>query len=92
VPPKLHLSSRSDYSSLAFQIFFSDQGAQGILGHASKQQLENVFNTSKDTECVEQILKKGKSQSGEIHTQTFMTNATKGSAVIDSKGKGLTGI
>ena len=27
----------------AFEVFFSNQGAQGILGRPSKQQLENVF-------------------------------------------------
>ncbi|THV08270.1 DUF1960-domain-containing protein [Dendrothele bispora CBS 962.96] len=77
----------------SFQIFYSDQGSQGILGHASKQQLENTFGTSKDVDCVEQILSKGKSQAGDaISTQTFVTNVAKSSLVIDSKGKGLSGI
>jgi len=79
--------------TLAFQVFFSEQGSQGLLGHASKQQLENTFGTSKDTEVVEQILNKGKSQSGDaIMTHTFVKNAAKSSLVIDNKGKGLSGI
>ncbi|KAF5358918.1 hypothetical protein D9758_004862 [Tetrapyrgos nigripes] len=77
----------------SFSVFHSDQGSQGRLGQASKQQLENLFGTSKDVEVVEQILNKGKSQAGDaISTHTFSLNAAKGSAVIDSKGKGLNGI
>ncbi|KAL0067683.1 ATPase [Marasmius tenuissimus] len=77
----------------AFQIFHTTQGTQGILGHASKQQLENTFGTSKDIDVVQQILEKGKSQTGTINTSNFgTTNAAKGSAVIDSRGKGLSGI
>ncbi|KAK7470350.1 ATPase [Stygiomarasmius scandens] len=77
----------------SFQVFFSEQGSQGLLGHASKQQLENTFGTSKDTEVVEQILNKGKSQAGDaIMTHTFVKNAAKSSLVIDNKGKGLSGI
>ncbi|KAJ3741574.1 DUF1960-domain-containing protein [Lentinula detonsa] len=77
----------------SFQVFYSTSGNQGLLGQASNQQLENHFGTSKDTDVVEIILKRGKDQPGDaISTQTFMTNATRGSGVIDSKGKGLTGI
>ncbi|KAF9077019.1 ribosome maturation protein [Rhodocollybia butyracea] len=76
----------------SFQVYHSTQGNQGILGKPSKQQLENEFGSSKDVDVVEIILKKGKDQPGEgITTQTFGTNATRGSAVIDNKGKGLSG-
>jgi len=76
----------------SFQVFFSNQGKQGILGQASKQQLENEFGTSKDVDVVQQILEKGKGQSADGITSRGLFNETRGSGVIDSKGKGLTGI
>lgn len=76
----------------SFEIFWSNQGAQGLLGRPSKQQLENVFGASKDVDVITQILEKGKEESGKaIRTQTG-TNVTKGSFTIDTKGKSLTGI
>lgn len=80
---------------LAFQIFYSSQGSQGYLGRPSKQQLENTFGTSKDVEVVKVLLQKGKEQSAEgFHSGggTFSMNATRGSAVLDNRGKGLSGI
>ena len=76
----------------AFQILHSTQGAQGILGHPSKQQLENEFGTSKDVEVVQQILEKGKVQSADGITTLRGLNDARGSRVIDNKGKGLQGI
>ncbi|KAF5393173.1 hypothetical protein D9757_001290 [Collybiopsis confluens] len=77
----------------SFQVFLSEQGNQGILGKPSKQQLENAFGTSKDTDVVEIILTKGKDQPGDgITSQTFATNQSRGSAIVDSRGKGLSGI
>ncbi|KAF9266347.1 DUF1960-domain-containing protein [Marasmius fiardii PR-910] len=77
----------------SFSVFHSNQGAQGILGQASKQQLENTFGSSKDIDVVQKILESGKSQTGKISEKTFQTTAAKGSAVIDTRGKGgLTGI
>lgn len=75
-------------------VFFSNQGAQGILGKPSKQQLENVFGTSNSMEVIAQILQKGKSQQGEgIRSGNFgATNSTFGSMVVDTKGKGLHGV
>lgn len=35
------------------------QGNQGVMDTASKGQLESEFGTSKDEECVKQILEKG---------------------------------
>ncbi|PIL37356.1 hypothetical protein GSI_01049 [Ganoderma sinense ZZ0214-1] len=76
----------------SFEIFWSNQGAQGLLGRPSKQQLENVFGSSKDVDVVTQILNKGREESGKaIRTQNG-TNVTKGSFTVDTKGKSLTGI
>ena len=77
----------------SFEVFVTGQGAQGVMGRASKQQLENVFGTSKDIDVVSQILEKGKEESGKgIRTGEGLTNLTKGSLAVDTKGKGLSGI
>ncbi|ESK95054.1 duf1960 family protein [Moniliophthora roreri MCA 2997] len=77
----------------SFQIFHSNQGNQGILRHASKQQLENEFGSSKDIDVVQKMLERGKSQPGKISTFTFQTNAVRGSMVIDNKGgRSTTGV
>ncbi|EEB94480.1 hypothetical protein MPER_06698, partial [Moniliophthora perniciosa FA553] len=77
----------------ALQVFHSNQGNQGILGHASKQQLENEFGSSKDIDVVQKMLELGKSQPGKFTNYTFQTNAAKGSMVIDNKGgRSTTGI
>ncbi len=77
----------------AFQVFFSNQGTQGILGKASNQQLDSVFGTHKDTDVVEQILAKGKTQAGDqIRSSDFGgTNISIGSVSVDTRGKGLRG-
>ncbi|CCL98578.1 uncharacterized protein FIBRA_00579 [Fibroporia radiculosa] len=77
----------------SFQIFFSNQGAQGILGAPSRQQLDNEFGSHKDVDVVEQILKKGAEQSGKGYTAgTGVANFAKGSFTVDTHGKSLTGI
>jgi len=79
----------------SFTVFHSSQGSQGLLGRPSKQQLDYTFGTSKDVDVVEILLKKGKEQASEgFHSGggTFSMNATRGSGILDSKGKGLTGI
>lgn len=43
----------------AFAIYHSSQGNQGKLGQASKQQLENVFGSSRDDEAAQQMLERG---------------------------------
>ncbi|GJE84233.1 SBDS domain-containing protein [Phanerochaete sordida] len=76
-------------------VFFSNQGSQGILGKPSKQQLENVFGTTNEMEIIQQILEKGKSQAGDgirNGSGVAATNMTFGSAVVDTKGKGLRGV
>lgn len=45
-------------------MFESPNGNEGITGRPSKQTLENIFNTSKDTEVINYIL-----ENGNIHTQ-----------------------
>ncbi|KAI0774491.1 ribosome maturation protein [Fomes fomentarius] len=77
----------------SFDVFWSNQGAQGLLGRPSNQQLENVFGSSKDVDVVKAILEKGKEESGKsIRTGQGTTNLSKGSFSVDTKGKSLTGL
>ena len=46
----------------SFDVFHTGQGSQGIMGRASKQQLETVFSTSKDVDVALQILERGQLQ------------------------------
>lgn len=51
----------------SFDVFHTGQGAQGIMGRPSKQQLDTVFGSHTDTDVVLQILEKGQLQaSGEF--------------------------
>lgn len=71
----------------SFQIFHSGQGAQGILGQPSKQQLDTVFGTHKDIDCISILLQKGTAQASEaIMTGSLSTNPTRGSADNNLKG------
>ncbi len=78
----------------AFQVFYSNQGNQGLLGKPSKQQLDTVFGTHKDDDVVLAILQKGKLQASEgISTSNFgTTNVARGSIGVNTRGKGNTGI
>ncbi|KAH9482525.1 SDO1-like protein C21C3.19 [Psilocybe cubensis] len=76
----------------AFTVFHTGQGSQGILRQPSKQQLDTVFGTHKDIDVVEFMLKNGKEQSGEGIKDAFSLNLARGSNIVDSRGKGLTGI
>ncbi|KAF8640017.1 hypothetical protein AX17_001261 [Amanita inopinata Kibby_2008] len=78
----------------SFAVFHSGQGSQGLLGKPSNQQLDTVFGSTKDIDVVTTILAKGREQASEgIQSSTFnSTNPTRGSAVIDSRGRGSTGI
>jgi hypothetical protein len=63
----------------SFDIFFSNQGSQGKLGHASKQQLENTFGSSKDVDAVQALLEKGTLQSGKgMHSSALVFERNKG--------------
>ena len=80
---------------IAFKVFYSNQGSQGILGTPSKQQLDTVFGTTKDVDVVTVILEKGKEQSGNGFSSgagVATTNITRGSFSMDNKGKGISGI
>ncbi|KAJ7068606.1 DUF1960-domain-containing protein, partial [Mycena amicta] len=46
----------------SFQVFWSAQGAQGVLGKPSNQQLDTVFESHKDVDVVAIILEKGREQ------------------------------
>ncbi|KAN0064158.1 hypothetical protein ACQY0O_003325 [Thecaphora frezii] len=46
----------------AFQVFHSGQGAQGLLGRVSKQQLDAVFGTTKEDDAVVTVLERGQLQ------------------------------
>ncbi|KAH7930649.1 DUF1960-domain-containing protein [Leucogyrophana mollusca] len=77
-----------------FEVFHSGQGAQGILGRPSKQQLDTIFGSTKDVDVITIILQKGTAQAGEGISSPGggHFNQTRGSAVVDSRGKGLSGI
>ncbi|KAJ7284088.1 ribosome maturation protein [Mycena rebaudengoi] len=63
----------------SFQVFHSTQGAQGVLGKPSNQQLETVFGTKKDVDVVTVILEKGKEQAGDgVATSFTGTNTSRG--------------
>ncbi|THH29660.1 hypothetical protein EUX98_g4519 [Antrodiella citrinella] len=73
----------------SFQVFFSNQGTQGILGQASNQQLDSTFGTHKDIDVVLQLLDKGTAQqSDSIASQSgsAATNLSKGSFSMDTRG------
>ncbi|KAH9943247.1 ribosome maturation protein [Epithele typhae] len=76
----------------SFEVFWSNQGSQGILGRPSKQQLENVFGSSKDVDVVKAILEKGREEAGKGFRSSGNPNVAKGSFTIDTKGKSTSGI
>ena len=55
----------------AFHIYHSGQGSQGILGQVSKQQLDNVFGTTKEDEAVVLVLERGHLQHGSTYGGTL---------------------
>jgi len=68
----------------SFNIYFSTQGHQGLLGQQSKQQLDADFGTTKDDEIIHKILTEGKSQAGDGFNSPLglnTTNVTRGSNV-----------
>ena len=70
---------------IAFKVFVSEHGTQGILRQPSKQQLDTDFGTHKDTEVVEFILKNGKEQSGEGISGSTNLNLARGPAGIPER-------
>lgn len=55
----------SHTATTAFDIFYTEQGNQGHLGKASKQQLDTVFGTSKDDEAVKKLIELGTAKPGD---------------------------
>ncbi|KAF8812205.1 DUF1960-domain-containing protein [Phlegmacium glaucopus] len=76
----------------SFTVFHSGQGSQGILRQPSKQQLDTVFGTHKDVDVVTFILNNGKEQHGDAIGSSGTLNISRGSATVDSRSKGLSGI
>ncbi|KAJ7167497.1 DUF1960-domain-containing protein [Mycena filopes] len=70
----------------SFDVFVSSQGAQGHLGKASKQQLETVFGTSKDVDCVEKVLKEGREQAIEGVSGSGYTGSNPSRGGNDTRG------
>ncbi|KAF8622088.1 hypothetical protein AX15_007232 [Amanita polypyramis BW_CC] len=76
----------------SFQVFHSSQGAQGLLGTPSHQQLDNIFGTHKDNDVVSVILQKGSEQQSDgIRSDFGTTNLARGSAVLGNGGRNVTG-
>ncbi|KAJ7180396.1 ribosome maturation protein [Mycena crocata] len=65
----------------SFQVFHSTQGAQGVLGKPSNQQLDTIFETHKDVDVVTIILEKGREQVTDgVASSTFTgSNPSRGS-------------
>ncbi|PWN45318.1 DUF1960-domain-containing protein [Ceraceosorus guamensis] len=70
----------------SFQIFHTGQGAQGIMGKPSKQDLDNFFGTHNDTDVVLQILQKGDLQAASAKDGFSSTNDGKSGAFQASAG------
>ena len=79
---------------LVDHVVHSGQGKQGIQGRASHQQLDTIFGTHNDADVLKLMLEKGTLQGASaIGKNTPIMNATRGSGVVDSRGKGqVTGI
>lgn len=61
----------------SFDVFHTGQGSQGILARPSKQELETVFETTKEDEIVEIILTKGQIKSSDTPHQWTGKNDSK---------------
>ncbi|PLW16315.1 hypothetical protein PCASD_18720 [Puccinia coronata f. sp. avenae] len=55
----------------SFDVFHTGQGAQGLLIRPSKQELENIFGSSKDDEVVTIVLEKGRLEVSDGHPLKF---------------------
>ncbi|KAF8213836.1 ribosome maturation protein [Mycena galopus ATCC 62051] len=73
----------------SFQVFWSAQGAQGVLGKPSNQQLDTVFETHKDVDVVAFILKEGREQGTEGVTSSAFTgkNPSRGNNASQQGGR-----
>lgn len=65
-PPSHSLTPKT-----AFEIFVSEQGNQGLLGKASKQQLDSVFGTTNEDEAVKKMIELGTAKHGDALPKGF---------------------
>ncbi|KAK0524048.1 hypothetical protein OC834_005679 [Tilletia horrida] len=79
------------WSDGAFDVFHTNQGAQGHLNRASKQQLDAVFGSTNDTDCVTQVLEKGVLQQSAAGEKYTTTNAGQQGHNVRSRGSAGTG-
>ncbi|KAF7375070.1 SBDS domain-containing protein [Mycena sanguinolenta] len=70
----------------SFEVFVSSQGAQGVLGKPSNQQLDTVFQTHKDVDVVSIILKEGREQATDGVTSTTFTGTNASRGNNDTRG------
>jgi len=71
----------------SFSIFFTEQGNQGKLGKASKQQLDTVFGTSNEDEAVKKLLELGTAKVGDALPKGYGgTNDARGAQNISARG------
>jgi len=82
----------------AFNVYHTGQGVQGLQKTPSKQQLDTIFGTHSEVDVVEFILKNGKPH-GDIEPNVNSSgkgvpalNVSRGSGVVDNRGKGSSGI
>ncbi|XP_006456804.1 hypothetical protein AGABI2DRAFT_195798 [Agaricus bisporus var. bisporus H97] len=79
----------------SYSVYHTGQGTQGLQKTPSNQQLDTIFGTHKDVDVVQFILKNGKLQHGDIDANEYFTptmNPTRGSSIVDVRGRGLSGI
>jgi len=57
-------------------------GAQGVFDNASKASLENEFGTSKDDECIRQILERGEIQETTNKERQGDKNSSRGTSLL----------
>ncbi|KAG8810306.1 hypothetical protein FRC18_004124 [Serendipita sp. 400] len=71
----------------SYDVFVSSQGNQGVLGKASNQQLENVFNTTKSDQIVDFMLKNGVMQRSERigANDNAHLNLARGTGSVDTR-------
>jgi ribosome maturation protein Sdo1 len=62
------------------------------MGKPSQQQLDTIFGTVNDVAVMAIVLEKGVMQAAEAIHSGGTTNTTRGSAVVNTRGKGNTGI
>ncbi|KAL9713121.1 hypothetical protein Ac2012v2_004362 [Leucoagaricus gongylophorus] len=82
----------------SFNVYHTGQGVQGLQKTPSKQQLDTIFGTHSEVDVVEFILKNGKPH-GDIEPNVNSSgkgvpalNVSRGSGVVDNRGKGSSGI